>query len=94
VEPPVEEPLPHSDLPFFPTHLAYRTTAIAPPPARFNVVNDEVLEELRGEDVDVVTIIRMPMRQSRREPEEGEERVMEWGGVELGIARMEVVTRQ
>jgi hypothetical protein len=36
----------------------------------------------------------MPMRDPQREPEEGEEVLMEWGGVELGIARMEVVDRQ
>jgi len=91
--PPVEEPMPHSDLPFFPSHLAYRATAMAPQPARYNIVNDEVLEQLHGEDVEIITVIRMPVRESQREVEEGEEIIREWGGVELGIARMEVVNR-
>ena len=91
--PPVEEPMPHSDLPFFPSHLAYRATAMTPQPARYNIVNDEVLEQLHGEDVEIITVIRMPVRESQREVEEGEEILREWGGVELGIARMEVVNR-
>ena len=91
--PPVEETMPHSDLPFFPSHLAYRATAMAPQPARYNIVNDEVLEQLHGEDVEIITVIRMPVRDSQREVEEGEEIIREWGGVELGIARMEVVNR-
>jgi hypothetical protein len=36
----------------------------------------------------------MPVRESHREVEEGEEILREWGGVELGIARMEVVNRE
>jgi hypothetical protein len=91
--PPVEEPMPQSDLPFFPSHLAYRATAMAPQPARYNIINDEVLEQLHGEDVEIITVIRMPVRESQREVEEGEEIIREWGGVELGIARMEVVNR-
>jgi hypothetical protein len=85
--------MPTSNLPFFPTHLAYRAASVVPQPARYNVVNDEVLEQLHGEDVDIVTVIRMPVRENHREVEEGEEIVREWGGVELGIARMEVVNR-
>ena len=93
VDTPAEEPMPQSDLPFFPNHLAYRPAVFAPQPARFNIVNDEVLHQLRGEDVDIVTVIRMPVRESQREPEEGEEVIREWGGVEFGIARMEVIHR-
>lgn len=85
--------MPTSTLPFFPSHLAYRANALAPPPARYNIINDEVLEQLRGEDVEIITVIRMPVRESQREVEEGEEIIREWGGVELGIARMEVVNR-
>jgi hypothetical protein len=62
-------------------------------PSRYNIVNDEVLEQLRGEEVDIVTVIRMPVRETQREPEEGEEVIREWGSVEFGIARMEVVNR-
>lgn len=57
------------------------------------MINDEVLESLRGEDVEIITVIRMPVRENQREVEEGEEIIREWGGVELGIARMEVVNR-
>ena len=85
--------MPQSDLPFFPSHLAYRATAMVPQPARYNIVNDEVLEQLHGEDVEIITVIRMPVRESQREVEEGEEILREWGGVELGISRMEVVNR-
>jgi hypothetical protein len=49
---------------------------------------------MRGEEVDIITVIRMPTRDVRREPEEGEEVLMEWGGVEFGIATMEVVDRR
>jgi hypothetical protein len=90
---PQDAPLPTSDLPFFPNHLAYRPAAFLPPPSRFTQATPETLEQLRGEDVDIVTIIRMPMRDPQREPEEGEEVLREWGGVEFGIARMEVVER-
>lgn len=54
----------------------------------------ESIDQLYGEDVDVITVIRMPMRENTREVEEGEEVLREWGGVELGIARMEVVDRR
>jgi hypothetical protein len=91
---PAEPPIPTSTLPYFPNHLAYRPAAIAPAPARFNIVNDETLEQMRGEEVDIITVIRMPTRDVRREPEEGEEVLMEWGGVEFGIATMEVVDRR
>lgn len=88
-----EAPIPHSELPFFPNHLAYRATALQPAPARFDINQPETLEQIYGEEVDIVTVIRMPMRDPQREPEEGEEVLREWGGVELGIARMEVVDR-
>lgn len=54
----------------------------------------ETIDQLYGEDVDIITVIRMPMRDPQREVEEGEEVLREWGGVELGIARMEVVDRR
>lgn len=91
--PPSQTPLPQSDLPFFPNHLAYRPTALQAPPARFNMYQPESIDQLHGEDVDIITVIRMPMRDPQREVEEGEEVLREWGGVELGIARMEVVDR-
>lgn len=53
----------------------------------------ETMDQLYGEDVNIVTVIRMPMRDPQREVEEGEEVLREWGGVELGIARMEVIDR-
>jgi len=96
IPPPVkaepEEPVPQSVLPFFPNHLAYRASALLPPPARFISDQPETLNELAGEEVDVVTIIRMPGQDRRRDRdvEVSEEVIYEWGGVELGIAKMEV----
>lgn len=91
--PPSESPIPQSELPFFPNHLAYRATQLQPAPARFNIHQPETIDQLYGEQVDIVTVIRMPTRDPQREAEEGEEVLREWGGVELGIARMEVVDR-
>lgn len=92
VSPPVEEPIPQSALPFFPNHLAYRASALLPPPSRFASDLPETLNELAGEAVDIITIIRMPDQgwSTNRQIEESEEVLHEWGGVELGIAKMGV----
>jgi hypothetical protein len=89
----VQEPVPQSILPFFPNHLAYRASSLLPPPARFVADQPETMDELSGENVDIVTIIRMPGQTwpTDREVEESQEVVREWGGVELGISRMEVI---
>ena len=79
--------VPHSELSFFPNHLAYRAETLDPPPSRFTGDPAEV-DALTGDRLDVVTIIRMP-----REPDggahEGQEDpeavVRQWGGIELGV---------
>lgn len=90
---PSQTPIPQSELPFFPNHLAYRPNSLMPAPSRFSMNQPETIDQLCGEEVDIVAVIRMPMRDPQREVEEGEEVLREWGGVELGIARMEVVDR-
>ncbi|WVQ79050.1 hypothetical protein IAT38_001143 [Cryptococcus sp. DSM 104549] len=96
------QPIELSPLPFFPNHLAYRPSSLRPPPARFTGLaadNLAPLEQLAGGGVEVVTIIRMPAPESTRvriersgeEEEDGEEVIREWGGIELGIAKMGVV---
>ncbi|WVR03992.1 hypothetical protein IAU60_000991 [Kwoniella sp. DSM 27419] len=96
--PPQPAPLPvlMSDLPFFPNHLAYRPESLFVPTSQFaNPSDSKVLDGLVGGKVDLVTVIRMPMplsnRDRQREPEEGEEVIEEWGGVELGIVEVTVV---
>ncbi len=87
-----EAPVPHSDLPFFPNHLAYRPSSLLPLPARFATNQPETLNELAGDLVAVITIIRMPGQPwpADMEVEESQEVLHGWGGVELGIANMEV----
>ncbi|ODN80941.1 hypothetical protein, variant 1 [Cryptococcus amylolentus CBS 6039] len=100
--PPPSEPLgpvPQSSVPHFPNHLAYRPSSILPPKARFdNITPGELgkLEGLVGEGVEVVGIVRMPVppwvcqRRGSDDEEDGQEILREWGGVELGVARMQV----
>lgn len=55
---PIEEaPIPASSLSYFPHHLAYRAETLMPSPSPY-IANPE---GLGGQNVDVVTIIRMPM---------------------------------
>lgn len=88
-----EPPIPHSDMPFFPNHLAYRATALLPPPARFDPTNPASLDQLEREQVDVVAMIRMPQQANSKALEEGEEVIREWAGMEVGIVRMDVGPR-
>ncbi|ODO06163.1 hypothetical protein L198_01395 [Cryptococcus wingfieldii CBS 7118] len=92
-------PVPQSSVPHFPNHLAYRPSSMLPPKARFdNITPGELgkLEGLVGEGVEVVGIVRMPVppwvcqRRGSDDEEDGQEILREWGGVELGIARMQV----
>ncbi|KAK8861401.1 hypothetical protein IAR55_002220 [Kwoniella newhampshirensis] len=104
--PPAEptEPIPISALPYFPNHLAYRPQALVPPPARFeDVLDPTLIDQLRGDKVEVITIVRMPApppisrrreRSAGEAEDDGQEIMNEWGGVELGIAEMEVVGRR
>lgn len=80
-------------MPFFPNHLAYRATALVPPPARFDPLNPSSIEQLEKEQVDVVAMIRMPQQANSKEVEEGEEVIREWAGMEVGIVRMDVGSR-
>jgi hypothetical protein len=80
-------------MPFFPNHLAYRATALQPPPARFDPNNVDSLNQLDREQVDIVAMIRMPQQANSKEVEEGEEIIREWAGMEVGIVRMDVASR-
>lgn len=91
-------PVPHSDLRYFPNHLAYRPSQLTPQANRYNK-DEAALGDLRGEDVDVVVMLRMPVepvpesqnRQPRPDGAEDEEGVMrEYEGIHLGIARLGV----
>ncbi|WWD16693.1 hypothetical protein CI109_101123 [Kwoniella shandongensis] len=95
------EPIPISPLPYFPNHLAYRPQSMQPLPTRFDDLSDlSRLHQLEGETVEVITIVRMPAPPMTRRPphpgddDEGQEIMMEWSGVEIGIAEMEVVGRR
>lgn len=88
-----EPPVPQSNIPYFPNHLAYRSTALQAPPARFHTDNLDTINQLEREQVDVVAMIRMPQREMTTDPEEGEEVIREWGGMEVGIVRMDVASR-
>ena len=87
-----ESPVPHSELSYFPNHLAYRPSSFAPTPARLVSDAPETLDQLSGEHVDVLTIIRMPGQSwpEDREVNESEEVVKEWGGMEMGIVKLQV----
>jgi len=88
-------PIPASSLSYFPNHLAYRPASLLPPPSRFNPDEPETLNLLNGEEVDVVAIIRMPVisraTEGRERNDDEEQVTRQWGGVELGIARIDVV---
>jgi hypothetical protein len=84
------EPIPQSTIPYFPNHLAYRAASLRAPPARFKAEEPETLDQLDGELLDVVTIIKMPMREGTVPVPEGEEVLWEWGGIELGIVQLRV----
>lgn len=86
----------HSTVKQFPLHLAYRPSDLLPPPSVWDNPNSSKLEVLGGEHVDVVTMIRMPepdqMQKVRDEEneEDGMEVLREWGGVCLGVMRVDV----
>ncbi|WVQ73738.1 hypothetical protein IAR50_003318 [Cryptococcus sp. DSM 104548] len=91
-------PIPNSSVPHFPNHLAYRPSSILPPKARYdNISPGELskLDGLAGERVEVVGIVRMPVppwvcQRRGEEDDDGQEILREWGGIELGIATMDV----
>lgn len=56
-----------STLPFFPTPLAYRAEDLLPPPPKWDSTDIETLQELSGNQVDIVTIIKMPSEEVPRE---------------------------
>ncbi|WRT65510.1 uncharacterized protein IL334_002454 [Kwoniella shivajii] len=95
-------PVPFSSLPYFPNHLAYRPESLIPVASKFTNISDpSILNELVGEQVEVVTVIRMPMppefNTQRRNVHEGddddsEDVIREWAGVELGITSIGVKT--
>lgn len=90
------QPIPTSKLKFFPNHLAYRPSALLPPPARFNDINSEnmmeKLDQLKGNVVEVVTVIQMPVPSwTGTSTDDGDVQVFkEWGGIELGITNLRV----
>ncbi|KAK4687424.1 hypothetical protein P7C73_g2691, partial [Tremellales sp. Uapishka_1] len=89
--PPV--PNPKSNLPYFPNHLAYLPANLMPTPSRFISEDASCLDNLGGERIDLITIIRMPQEERERTGQvevEGEDISNEWGGVEFGIVRIGV----
>lgn len=84
---------PRSGLAYFPHHLAYRPEDLDPLPTKFGRDSENAnLDELAGERVEVVTIIRMPGDPPKQagDVEEGEEVLNEWGGVCLGVLKVGV----
>lgn len=67
-----------------------------PPPGRFMDLNSENMTEklgqLKGNAVEVVVVIRMPVPSSTRisTDDEGVEVFKEWGGIELGVTKLRV----
>ncbi|XAO23072.1 hypothetical protein I312_101850 [Cryptococcus bacillisporus CA1280] len=90
------QPMPISNLKYFPNHLAYRPAAFMPPPGRFMDLNSENMTEklgqLKGNAVEVVVVIRMPVPSSTRTSTDDEdvEVFKEWGGIELGVTKLQV----
>lgn len=85
-------PAAHSDLAYFPHHLAYRPEDLGPLPTKFGKASESNLHELAGEQIEVVAVIRMPGDPPRRadEVDEGEEVLNEWGGVCVGVMKVGV----
>jgi hypothetical protein len=67
---------------------------LLPPPSRFSGAQPESLDQLGGESVEVLTIIKMPSEDwpESRPVDETEEVVKEWAAMEIGIARLDVTT--
>ncbi|OWT36367.1 hypothetical protein C362_06065 [Cryptococcus neoformans Bt1] len=90
------QPIPISKLKFFPNHLAYRPSALLPPPSRFDGINSENMMEklgqLKGNMVEMVTVIRMPVPSwtGTSANDEDVEVFKEWAGIELGITNLQV----
>ena len=96
IPPSISLPLPQaprSDLSYFPHHLAYRPEDLDPLPTKFGKASvDTNLQDLAGERIEVVTMIKMPGEAPRMvgDVEEGEEVLNEWGGICVGVLRVAV----
>ncbi|EKD04295.1 hypothetical protein A1Q2_01326 [Trichosporon asahii var. asahii CBS 8904] len=82
---------PLSSIPYFPNFVSYRKEQFEVRPPRF--ADPESVRSLAGESVDVVFAIRMPSERIECPPgvdEEDLEVVREWGGLELGVTKVEI----
>ncbi|RXK41407.1 hypothetical protein M231_01312 [Tremella mesenterica] len=89
-ERPAPEPIPVSNLRYFPNHLAYRSASpITQSPSA--IIDASNLGALTGKDVDMVFIIRMPVESDSPDSLAGVDSVTRhWDGVQLGISRIRV----
>ncbi|WWC68826.1 uncharacterized protein I206_102761 [Kwoniella pini CBS 10737] len=93
------EPIPISNIPFFPNHLAYRPESLMPTPDKFSNSSSDpsILNELINDHIDIITIIQMPIPPNQKpkprpigidDEDDTEGVVREWGGIELGITHL------